>query len=214
MVACIFDMDGVISDTQKIYSSVESELLREYGIHMPPAEITRRFSGVSGRDMWPEIFHEARKACPPPQELSNRVWQRMLDRPLEEITEISGASRLISMLRERDVPLAVASGSRLVFIERVLTTLVLKEHFMAIASSQEVVYGKPAPDVFLLAAARLGVPPSSCVVIEDGINGMHAARSAGMYCIGLVADDGGGKEYPADSIVRSLAEIPLGLFGR
>lgn len=202
-------MDGVISDTQKIHSTVESELLLKYGIRLSPEEITRRFSGVSGRDMWPAIFKDAGVSCPSPEVLSDQVWNSLMSRPINEIVAMPGAIDFITWLRRKSILLGVASGSRPAFIERVLGTLKLRSEFHTITSAKEVVHGKPAPDVFMLAASRLGIAPDECVVIEDGINGMLAARAAGMYCIALVSDS---DTYPADLVVRDFIEIPNDLF--
>jgi beta-phosphoglucomutase-like phosphatase (HAD superfamily) len=208
--ACIFDMDGVISDTQKIHSSLEEGVLLEHGIQMSSKDITRRFSGVSGRDMWPTIFSEFGVPCPSHEMLSELVFERLMSRPVGDIVAVRGALELIGNLRMRNVPLAVGSGSRLVFIERVLGALDLRDSFQAVASAKEVAHGKPAPDVFLLAAKRLGIAPEACVVIEDGVNGMHAAKAAGMKCIALVEDKR--QQYPADLVIERLEQFPLEWF--
>ena len=90
-----------------------------------------------------------------------------------------------------------------------LTKLDLKEKFTAIASSYELEKGKPAPDIFLLAARRLNVAPEYCLVVEDGLNGMIAAKAAGMACVGLVRDNTG-LDYPADLLVKDLGDKSIG----
>jgi HAD superfamily hydrolase (TIGR01509 family) len=104
--------------------------------------------------------------------------------------------------------LAVASSSNKAFIEHVLKQLNMTEYFQAIASSEEVPRGKPDPAIFLLAASRLGIDPSECVVIEDGVSGMIGAKRAGMGCIGLVLEaETDTQKFPADVVVRSHDEI-------
>ena len=126
-----------------------------------------------------------------------------------EFVGIPGTLACIKQLHSR-IPLAVASASRLPVIDLVLSTLKIKDKFTALTSSREVKNGKPAPDVFLLAAQRLNASPSTCVVVEDGISGMLGARAAGMRCIALVSDDN--TDYPADLIVRDLREVQLEWF--
>lgn len=208
--AVIFDLDGVISNTQPVHALLESQILQEHGISMDPAEISRRFAGVSGRDMWPTIFREAGRECPQHEMLSDLAFERLCRIPDSEILAIPGTLEVIRGLAGRRKPLAVASGSRPAFIDRVVTALRVKDHFRALVSSKEVPRGKPAPDVFLKAAQKLEVPPELCVVIEDGVSGMEGARAAGMRCIALVQDLS--CEYPADIVVTDLRDVPETFF--
>lgn len=208
--AVIFDMDGVISDTQVIHSSTESEMLKTYGIEMDPDEITRRYAGVEGKIMFPVIFKDAKKEMPPLDELLRRKWE-MVDKIVKvSIKEIPGTREFIEQLKKYKVPIAVASASRLSFIKKVLSELNLTDKFDAISSSEEVEYGKPEPDIFLLSAKRLSVAPENCLVIEDGINGMIAAKRAGMQCIGLVINQNyKAEDYPADLLTEDLQDVPI-----
>ena len=206
--AVIFDMDGVISDTQIIHSQTESELLKSYGIEMHPDEITRKYAGVSNKEMFPEIFDNAHKEMPPLELLVEKKWRIIEDLVRGNVKEINGTREFIDSCRAHGIPLAVGSASRLIFIELVLQELGLWQKFDAITSAEEVKKGKPAPDLFLLAAARLSIAPENCVVIEDGISGMIAAKRAGMQCIGLVEDDKR-QNYPADVLVLNLRDIAI-----
>jgi HAD superfamily hydrolase (TIGR01509 family) len=114
------------------------------------------------------------------------------------------ALELIALLGARGVPIAVASSSPMSFIDQVLSELGVSDAFAARATGEEVPRGKPAPDVFLLAARRLGVAPERCTVIEDAVAGMTAARAAGMRCVALLHDPT--RPLPADLAVRSLRE--------
>jgi HAD superfamily hydrolase (TIGR01509 family) len=205
--AIIFDMDGVLSDTQPIHSRVESDLLRQYGIELSPEEITREFAGVTGEEMFPRIFSRSGKPVDDLGKVIERKWLMVEEASRGNVLPIPGALDLVAAFRERGLPLAVASASRHSYIEMALRELGLSESFNAIVSSDDVAHGKPAPDVFLLAAKRLGVAPQSCLVIEDGVSGMRAAKSAGMYCIGLVSSDGDRADLPANLLVKSLREI-------
>lgn len=205
MDAVIFDMDGVISDTQDLHSEVESELLARWGVHISPAEITRRFAGVADRDFFPAVFGRTLAE----EEIVRVVaekWERMAERAPGRIVPMEGAIDLIGLLARRRIPMAVASSSPHPFIEQVLRELGVIDSFAAIASGEEVARGKPAPDVFLLAAERLGADPRRCTVIEDAVAGMTAARAAGMRCIALVPHPPRAP-LPADAVVRSLREV-------
>lgn len=205
----IFDMDGVIADTQKPISEIESEFFAGYGITISAEEITQRFSGVSSREMIPAVFAEHRRPLLNLHVLCEERSRLVMAMPDEAIVGIPGSVEMIRRWHARNFRMAVASASRPAFIERVLGILQLRSCFRAIASSHEpeVVSGKPAPDVFLLAAKRLGVDPRGCIVIEDGEPGMIGARKAGMRCIALRSN--GRRDYPvANLVVNDLREVP------
>ena len=199
--AVIFDMDGVISDTQSVYASVESRLLAEHGISLTPEEITVRFAGRTSHDLMCEIFphhsDEARKV------IADERYARIARALETNIVPIEGTIEVIRALALRALPLAVASASRVSIIELITGTLGVRDAFRALVSSQNVPKGKPFPDVFLEAARQLGVGSEQCIVVEDSPHGMEAAKRAGMYCIGLVRS-GNGEGLPADVVVDDL----------
>lgn len=202
----IFDMDGVISDTQGLHAEVEEELLKKYGVTMSADEITEKYAGVSDKEFFERAFKGHRM---PPNDITIIIaekWDEMVALAENNIRPIPGAIELISELKRQKFKLGVASASPVKFIDLVLSKLKLKEEFDVITSGDEVERGKPDPDIFLLTAKKLGVRPKECVVIEDGINGMIAAKRAGMKCVGLVKNEG---SYPADLIVNEFKELTI-----
>ncbi len=202
MNAVIFDMDGVISDTQKLHAQVEAELLGRYNIKLTPNEITQQYAGVKTEQYFAELLKSTNANIP---ELMKEKWGSMEALARKEVEPIPGAIELIQRLDHEKIPLAVASASTLTFISIVLEKLQIRHHFKAITSAEEVKIGKPDPAIFLLAAQRIKMKPTECVVIEDGRNGMIAAKRAGMQCIGLVTNKK--ENYPADVLVQSLTEV-------
>jgi HAD superfamily hydrolase (TIGR01509 family) len=207
--AIIFDMDGVISDTQTLAANVESKILKRYGIDMSPGYLTATYAGTKHKYMYEKEF-SSRKMNIDVDTVVDETWNEILSSE-NLITPIDGIYELITMLKKQDYKLAVASGSRKEFIKIVLKKLELTDTFNITASSDEVANGKPSPDLFLMVAKKLHVKPEECIVIEDGTNGMIAAKSAGMKCIGLVSDAG---KYPADITVKSLKDIDISLLHR
>ena len=203
--AVIFDMDGVISDTQQVHAISEVSILRDYGIELEAEEISRKYAGVTDREMFQEIFTNFDKKDINLDMVIEKKWKNMMDVVKGRVTEINGLKVLIERLKANELPLAVASASRISFIELVLAELKLRDKFDVITSSEEVDDGKPDPAVFLLTAKKLSIPPENCVVIEDGVSGMIAAKKTGMKCIGLVDDIS--KDYPADILVKNLQDI-------
>ncbi len=207
--AVIFDMDGVISDTQELHAEVESALLNEYGIVMTPEEIAREYAGVSDRAMFRELFERYTVLTGSVEDVVRTKWERMHQAKDGRMVPIPNAISLIQDLKREGFKLAVASASPKAFIDEVLRTLRISAYFDAVVSAEEVAKGKPAPDIFLLAATLLGVAPHEVVVIEDGRSGMIGARAAGMACIGLVSSGSG--DFPATALVSSLSEIQPGM---
>lgn len=208
--AIIFDMDGVISDTQHIYSSVESSLLKEHGVDIHPDDISHRYSGMKSQEMFGHIFKDSEKTPQEIEDILQERYRRIVYAFEENIFAVPGTLEFLDKVKSSGLLTAVASASRLSIIEKILVTLNIREKFDTIASAQEVEKGKPEPDIFLLAAQRLGCDPATCIVVEDGIHGMVGAKKAGMKCVGLVRSGvhEHGK-YPADTIVSNLKDLDL-----
>jgi len=205
----IFDLDGVISDTQNLHSQVESEFLRSLNIHIHPDEITARFAGVGDKEMFTTVFAE-HGVSHPIEQMSKEKWTRMsqlIDKV--GIKAVPYALELIETLHNNNFVLAIASGSPRTFINQVVEALSVKKYFSAFVSAEEVPHGKPAPDVFLEAAKQAKISLTQCVIIEDGISGMQAAAKANIPCIGLVQDTS--KNYPATLVVMSLKDVTIEL---
>lgn len=202
--AVIFDMDGVISDTQSVYAEIESRLFAEYGVVMTPDEVTKKYAGwTSGdilRDAFPALSREQH------DDIAHMRISRIQRALEEEVVAVPGTLEVIRELYAMHIRLAVASASRNTIIEHILTTLGVRDAFRALVSSQEVPRGKPFPDVFLKAARQLETPPASCIVIEDSVHGMEAAKRAGMYCVGLVRA-GSRDGLPADVVVADARDV-------
>jgi len=205
MFAVIFDMDGVISDTQKVHAKVESELLAKHGVHISPEEVTRKYAGVKTSEFFKELLGGN------VDKIMQEKWALMAELAKQGIEPMEGSVELIKMLGERGVKMAVASASDYAYVIEVLTCLGIENYFEIIVTGDQVSKGKPDPESFLLAAERMEVSPFYCIVIEDGRRGMVAAKKVGMKCIGLVEDES--KNYPADILVKSMLEVDLKLIG-
>jgi len=208
--AVIFDMDGVISDTQNIHAQTESDIFKLYGVELSAEEITRKYAGFKDYDFFETVLKQYHL-----EDFIEDAIARKKAKLYEEVKglkEIDGATALIKKLSKAGFPLAVASGSPKFYIEKVLNYLKVKDYFQVVLSTEEVKLGKPAPDAFLRAAELLGVIPELCTVIEDGRNGMIAAKVAGMKCVGLVPDKSLVDEYRVDKLVESMRELGVGDF--
>ncbi len=197
-------MDGVISDTQKLHSRAEADILAGCGVEVEPDEITRRFAGVRMKDFFGELLGE-KAASRDMDELIKEKWERMKRLASVSVDEVPGSRKLIKTLADGGYGLAVASASNRDYVDRVLDALDVKRYFRAIVGGDMVEKGKPDPEIFLLAAEKIKIAPENCLVIEDGISGMEGAKRAGMECIGLVERPAG--DYPTKNLVSGLEEI-------
>ncbi len=205
--AVIFDMDGVVSDTQSFHVEIESMLLKDFGIDMKPDEITKRYAGIADEVMFIELFEKKGIDINCIPDVTRKKWDLMKKVTKGKITSIPYAIDLIHNLKKDGFKLAIASASTKVFISEVVKSLKIAEYFDTLVSTYEVKHGKPAPDIFLLAAKRLKVKPEEAVVIEDGRSGILGATAANMKSIGLVTDIK--NHYPTTKLVLSLKDVSI-----
>ena len=204
--AVIFDMDGVLSDTERLHVQSEGRQLSRLGID-PGVLAGGAYMGVSDREFFTAVFREHGVVADVEAAIAEK-WKLMSECPDDAIAAVPGALALVERLHRRGVPLAVASSSPRPFIERVLRCLDVLDRFSVVMSGDEVARGKPEPDVFLAVARALGMAPAECVVIEDSRNGMIAARRAGMRCVALVPPGrAGAVRREADVVVSDRARV-------
>ena len=181
MEAVIFDMDGVLIDSHSIATRLLCETANRYGCSLTSDEI-RSWGSLSSRQFWTKVkddFHL-------PHELNELIQSYDVDKEIEsyrEIELISGVRDLLIVLRKRGIRTALATSASRKRMNAVLDIFRLREYFDRCVCDDEVEGSKPSPDIFLLAASKLGVNPSQCVVIEDSRNGLLAAQRAGMKCV-------------------------------
>ena len=184
MRALIFDFDGVIADSESIANTVLAEAVSELG---HPTTLDQALSRYMGR-RWVEAVAEIEAAIgkPLPDNFSDQLKLATLARFRTDLKEVSGAQAFIR--RFSHIPRAIASSSSIDRLQLCLSVLALEAEFGPhVFSADMVARGKPHPDIFLFAAAKLGVSPKECLVIEDSAGGIRAAVAAGMTAVGLSA---------------------------
>jgi HAD superfamily hydrolase (TIGR01509 family) len=179
--AVIFDMDGVLLDSEPLHDEVARAVLAECGVTTVSPDL---YVGMTTLDSFTVICREF-ALSQDPAELDARYAARVIPLLRARARPLPGVPDVPRALRARGLRLAVASSSRMDVIEATLDGLGVGGLFDAIVSAVDVPRGKPAPDVFLEAARRLAVPPETCVVIEDSERGVQAARAAGMRCVAI-----------------------------
>jgi len=204
----IFDWDGVIIDSGKLHAQSWKMLAAELGKTVAPDSFIRGFGMKSAR-----IIEEIHAWATEPAEiarLTNRkeaLYRELVAKG--EIAPLPGVLEWLHRLREADVPCAVASSTQRANIDAVLDRIGLQETFREIVSAEDVVNGKPNPEVFQKAAMRLGVSPARSVVFEDAHVGIEAAHAAGMKVVDVATTHPPEQLAAADLVVRQLDELTV-----
>jgi HAD superfamily hydrolase (TIGR01509 family) len=199
--AVVFDLDGVLIDSEQLWDEVREDLAHERGGRWHD-RAQADMMGMSSTE-WSRYMHEVIGLAESPEEINAEVVRRLLARYRESLPLLPGAAEAVERLAAV-WPLGLASSSNREVIDVVLEQAGIAQHFRATVSSEEVEHGKPAPDVYLEAARRLGVPASRCAAVEDSRNGIRSARAAGMRVIAIP-----NPRYPPSENVLELADVVL-----
>lgn len=207
--AVIFDMDGVIIDSEPIHMKLENETYKKLSIEVTGDE-HRSFVGSTSHYMWGTLKdkYKLNQTLEELIEYDRSTYLKYLNSEECEITLIDGVKELIEDLYEKGIKLAIASSSPLNVIEVIAKKFQIEEYFEVFVTGDYVERSKPEPDIFLFASEKLGVSPENCVVIEDSHNGVRAAKKAGMKCVGINSDATGSQDISmADLVINSFKEV-------
>lgn len=211
--AVLFDMDGVLIDSEPLICRAAMAGLAEFGVHAQEADFLP-FVGA-GEDRYIGGVAEAYGKTYV-LEMKRRVYARYLELVARDGRPFPGVTELLRALHERKIPFAVASSADRVKVDANLLALgVPRAWFGAVLAGEDATRKKPAPDLYLAAAARLGVPSDACCVVEDAIHGVAAARAAGMRCAAVATSFSTAQllEAGAQVVRTSLAELTLADLG-
>jgi HAD superfamily hydrolase (TIGR01509 family) len=201
VAAVIFDLDGVLVDSESVWDEVRRQFTEENGGSWHEGA-QRDMMGMSSVE-WSRYVRDRLGVDMEPDQISAAVADRVADVYREQLPLLPGAVQAVRAL-DTEWPLGLASSSNRDVIDLVLDLAGIAEAFEATVSSEEVGAGKPAPDVYLEAAKRLGVAPAGCAAIEDSTNGIRSARGAGMTVIAVP-----NRDFPPDSEALELADVVL-----
>lgn len=197
--AVLFDMDGVIAETEHVHVEAEKQTLLKYGVQITEDEL-HRYTGTTAKQMFMELI--AKYKLDTTFEKIFKEKEEIMFKLLEIDTQpVKGVIELISKLKEKHVKLAVASSSHRRLVRYVLRKLEITRLFDSIISAEDVAHGKPNPEIFLMSAKRLKVSPTECLVVEDAKLGVEAAKEAGMKCLGYRNPHSGNQDLSKADIV-------------
>jgi len=200
--AVIFDLDGVIVDSEHVWDEVREELARERGGRWHE-RAQADMMGMSSPE-WSRYMHDVIGLAEPPEEIDAEVVRRMRARYAVELPLVDGAVEAVRRLAA-DFRLGLASSSNRPIIDAVLDAAGIAGLFETTVSSEEVERGKPAPDVYLETARRLSVQPERCTAIEDSANGIRSAHAAGMRVVAVP-----NRRYPPPADAMTRADVVVG----
>jgi HAD superfamily hydrolase (TIGR01509 family) len=204
--AVIFDLDGVLVDSEQLWNEAKQDLVNEAGGRWRE-DAPRAMMGMSSWE-WATYLREELGVQRDIDDINRGVVARMRELYRARLPLLPGAARAVKAL-SRHWPLGLASSSNREIIDLVLEVAGLADAFAATVSSEEVQHGKPAPDVYLEAARRVGADPSRCVAVEDSSNGLRAAAAAGMAVIAVP-----NPHYPPDEDALGLAAARVEAVGQ
>ena len=205
--AVIWDLDGVIADTGEYHYRAWKQVFAEKGVDFRKEDFMKYFGRrhdtiiqfALGDTLTPEEFDAL-------TEKKQQTYRRLVS---ANIVALPGAVELVRALNARHIKTAIASSAPVPNIDIIIGGLGIAGCFQAIASGPEVPESKPSPGIFLLAAQKLGVKPAGCVVVEDAIAGVAAARRAGMMCVAVTNSHPGKSLKQADLVVETLKDVSI-----
>ena len=212
--AVIYDLDGLLIDSEPCWEQAEMEVLRSVGVPLTP----ERCHETTGLRLDEAVAYWA--ACHPwtgvsHEDVVRRILQRVLALLAERAPLKPGVRNSLAVVHRAGLRVAVASSSPLALIEGALQRVGLRSEFEQVVSAEDERFGKPHPGVYLTTAARLGVAPRNCVALEDSVNGVYAAIAAGMRCVAVP------ERWPVDprfsaahAVIPSLVDLDTELFRR
>jgi len=199
--AVVFDLDGVLIDSEPVWERARRDLVAERGGHWA-SDAQRKLMGMSTPE-WARYLSEDLGVALPPDEVAALVIDRMAASYRDHIPLLPGAVEAVRRLAAR-WPLGVASSAAAVLIEIVLQSAGLRSCFQVTMSTEQVPRGKPAPDIYLAVTERLGFPPAACAAIEDSSNGLRSAAAAGLHVIAIPHP-----QYPPDPDALAATSLVL-----
>jgi beta-phosphoglucomutase family hydrolase len=205
--AVIWDLDGVLANTASFHLSAWQETFQKRGVKFTEEDFRRSFGQRNDTIIRNTLGEQTTQGeIEAIAEEKEATFRRMIG---QKIKPIPGAVELVYSLRRQGIKLAIASSTPIENIRLITSSLGVANCFQAIVTGHDVTEGKPSPQVFLEAAQRLGAEPENCIVIEDAVAGVTAAKRAGMHCVAVTSSHSRESLKQADLIVKTLEEISI-----
>jgi beta-phosphoglucomutase family hydrolase len=206
--AVIFDLDGVIAETEHIHIQAEKETMLKHGIKISEDEL-HQYTGTTAKQMFTDLIRKYELAVTF-EGIFNEKEEIMFKLLEKEVQPTKGVLELICKLKEMGIKLGIGSSSHKRLIEFVLKKLNIASLFDAVVGAEDIVNSKPNPEIFLTCAKRLHISPDACLVVEDSKLGVEAAKSAGMKCLGYRNPNSGNQDLSkADFATSDFSKLDV-----
>jgi sugar-phosphatase len=182
--AVIFDMDGLLIDSEPLWQEAECHVFQQVGLNLTPQDC-QQTTGLRIDEVVQFWYHRYPWGSPSCREIAENIVTEVIQRIQIQGKPLPGVEKALKFVADKAIPLALASSSSYSLIEAVLSKLEIGSWFQVIYSATEEAYGKPHPGVYLATAQQLGIPATSCLALEDSLNGVIAAKAARMICIAV-----------------------------
>jgi len=207
--AIIFDMDGVIINSEPLHFEIEMGLLEELGGKISKEEY-ETFVGTTDYHMW-STFKDRFNLKPSVEELMNIKKERFIQN-IQRIELVDNFKEFMLMIHDEEYSMALASSNNKMAVDSIIEKFGLRKYLKVAISGDDVTNGKPDPEIFLKASEKMNIEPHECLVIEDAANGVIAAKAAGMKCIGLQNKNSGNQDLSeADLVVNNFNKLDINL---
>ena len=208
--AVIFDMDGLLIDSEPIWEEAEVEVLNKVGVPLTRVK-TKETMGLRVDEVVSHWHSKYPWVEPSQKEIEERIVKRVIELIQEKGQTQPGVLEIVNLFKNHNIPMAIASSSSTKIIEAALNRIGIKNHIQLICSAEHEPFGKPHPGVYLTTAKKLRLDPKECLVFEDSPNGVAAAKAAKMTCIAVPSGKvkGDPKFDSADEIIDSLNEFRI-----
>ena len=203
--AVIFDMDGVIIDSNPFHKISLRQFCEKYGYHLSDEELIRKIYGRTNKDWLANLFGALTK-----EELTNYGEEKeALFREIykNDISALKGLPEFLKSLKEKNIPVAIGTSAPRSNVDFVLAHTRLGEYFSAILDESDVVKGKPDPEIYLKVAAKLGYEPGQCIVFEDSLSGVESARRAGAKVVGVATTHSFEELSHTDFVIQDFTDL-------
>jgi beta-phosphoglucomutase-like phosphatase (HAD superfamily) len=204
--ALIFDMNGVIVNDERIHQASWRQLCKKYGFELSEEQFKQFVFGRTEKDTLNYLFDKELTEAELAPYLAERV-EIAIELYKPDIALTDGLATFLKDLAAHHVPLAIATSARWPYTNFVLDTLSIRPHFKSVVTAEDIQNGKPHPEIYLKAAAQLGIAPEECIAIEDSVSGIKSAKTAQMYVVGITTTHLASELKQADRVIETFNDL-------
>jgi beta-phosphoglucomutase len=203
--AVIFDMDGVIIDSNPFHKISLRQFCEKYGYHLSDQELINKIYGRTNKEWIANLFGALSQEDLVRYEEEKESLFRELYK--NDIRALRGLPEFLKRLKEKNIPIAIGTSAPRSNVDYVLSHTGLEKYFATILDESDVEHGKPNPEIYLKVAARLGYEPSRCIVFEDSLSGVESARRAGAKVVGVATTHSFEELSHTDFVIQDFADL-------